>query len=68
MPDLTYNEAALALGVSRRTFNRLLALYPDTLRPLVFNHRIRRVRASALARLQARLDREAEARGVRRTE
>lgn len=62
---LTYNIAAARLGVSRRTFNRLLKLYPDTLRPLVFNHRRRRVRFAALIRLENQLRREAEAKGGR---
>jgi predicted DNA-binding protein (UPF0251 family) len=65
LDSLNYNEAAARLGVSRRTFNRLLIRYRDTLRPLVFNHRLRRVRASMLARLEQRFNREAEERGLR---
>ena len=60
---LSYDEATARLGVSRRTFNRLLILYPQTLRPLIFNHRRRRVRASALVRLEKQLYRQAEERG-----
>jgi len=57
---LSYDEAAARLGVSRRTFNRLLLLYPETLRPLIWNQSRRRVRVSALVRLETQLRRQAE--------
>ena len=65
MNYLNYNQAAAVLGVSRRTFNRLLLSHGRTIRPLVYNHRLRRVRPSALVRLQIKLRREAEERGQR---